>query len=127
MGSCEMYSLGEFLIRPTSVVALEGARNRESSSSSGSSVPPRRLRSNKEVRRPAIEDCVGVPASEGAYRGLGNVLVARRLLLRCSSRLRALGLALTLTRSVLIACCGVLSCSTLARTSNSRFEGLAEL
>jgi len=66
-GGCwETYSRGEFLIRPISVVALEGARNRESSSSSGSSVAPRRLRSSKEVRLPPTELCVGVPTSEGA-------------------------------------------------------------
>ena len=86
-------------MRPSSVVALEGARNR-ASSSSGSSVPPRRLRRSKDVRLPAIDVCVGIPASDGGYRGLGNELVASRLFLRASSRLRPRGLDLTRTRSV---------------------------
>lgn len=96
-------------MRPISVAAREGARNRDSSSSSASrsSVAARRLRSRSEVRRPAMELCVGVPISEGVYLGLGSELVFSRLLLLASSRLRALGLALTLARSVETnACCG---------------------
>lgn len=54
MGSCGTGSLGRFLKRPISVKALDGARNRMSSFSSGSSVFPRRLRTNIELRRPAI-------------------------------------------------------------------------
>lgn len=84
-----------------SVVALEGALKRASSSSSGSSVPRRVLRSIKEVRRVAIELCVGVLLSE-VYRGDGMVFPVSRLLLRASSRLSALGLDLALIRSVLI-------------------------
>lgn len=77
--------------------ALEGARNRGSSSSSGSSVPARRVRRNIDVLLPV---CVGVPDSDGAYRGLGRILVARRLLRRASSRLKALGLDLARLKSV---------------------------
>ena len=89
---CDVYSLGEFLVRVISVAALEGARKRVCSSSSASSVPARRFRSRIDVRRPAIVDCVGVDISEGVYRGDGNELVANRLLLRASRRLKARGL-----------------------------------
>lgn len=99
---CEIYSRGEFLGLPISVTALDGVRNRGSSSSSGSSVPARLLRRSNEGLSPATDDCVVVPASKGAYRELGNELVARRLLLRASSRLRVLGLDLTRARSLLI-------------------------
>jgi len=58
-----VYSRGEFLIRPTSVVALDGERNRVSSSS-GSSVAARRVLRNRDVLRPA-EGFVGVPTSDG--------------------------------------------------------------
>jgi len=60
----ETYSRGEFLTRPRSVVARDGARNRISSSSSGSSVARRVLRSMSDVRRFAIELCVGVLLSD---------------------------------------------------------------
>lgn len=93
-GCCETYSLGELRIRPISVVALDGALNRASSSSSGSSVPRRVLLRSREVRRFVIELCVGVLLSADVYRGGGRVLPVRRLLLRSSSRLRALGLDL---------------------------------
>jgi hypothetical protein len=42
-----------------------------------------------------------VLTSDGVYLGLGSELVARRLLLRASSRLKALGLALIRVRSAL--------------------------
>jgi hypothetical protein len=90
-----VYSRGDCLGRTTSVVALDGAR--KVSSSSGSSVPVRRVLRNNDVLRPV---CVGVPNSDGAYRGVGRVLVASKLLRRASSRLRALGLDLTRLRSV---------------------------
>lgn len=90
-----MYSRGDCLGRATSVIALEGAR--KVSSSSGSSVPVRRLLRNIDVLRPV---CEGVPTSDGAYRGVGKVPVASKLLRRASSRLRARGLDLTRLRSV---------------------------
>lgn len=63
-GCWEVYSLDAILVRPISVAARDGVRKR-ASSSSGSSVPARRLRSKTDVLRPAMVDCVGVETSEG--------------------------------------------------------------
>ena len=86
-GCCEVYSRGECRTKPTSVAALDGARNR--ASSSGSSVAARRLRPSSDVRRFGADACVGVSNSPGELRGLVPLLRAIRLLRRASSRLSA--------------------------------------